>query len=44
MFDDTLIIFRENPKMKYFYDELFNNNGYVMVGSASADLAKAFGR
>ena len=27
MFDDTLKIFRKNPKMKYFYDELFNNNG-----------------
>ena len=27
LFDDTLKIFRKNPKMKYFYDDLFNNNG-----------------
>ena len=26
LFDDTLKIFRKNPKMKYFYDDLFNNS------------------
>ena len=25
LYDETLKIFRENPKMKYYFDELFNN-------------------
>jgi hypothetical protein len=36
MFDDALKIFRENPKMKYFYDELFNNNGDSSSSSSSS--------
>jgi hypothetical protein len=28
--------------MSLFIVGLFNNNGYVMVGSASSDLAKSF--
>jgi len=30
--------------MSLFVIGLFNNNGYVMVGSASSDLAKSFGK
>lgn len=26
LFDNTLKLFRENPEMKYFYDDLFNNS------------------
>jgi len=35
IFDDTLKIFRENPKMKYFYDELYNNSSSSSSSSNS---------
>lgn len=41
LFDDTLKIFRENPKMKYFYDDLFNNNNPDANANANANNANA---